>query len=151
MTRRSAALAALVLGCSGAQGASTLGPPPPEPPLPNGTMATAAMLTRTVESTGALGCGQTAWYSIALASTAPVTVTILGQAQESALGATASVDVVAANGIALGQVLIPVYARSPEWDPREQSFQPPLPGTYYLRVQEDPQSCQRLAFRLLIR
>lgn len=142
-------MCAIALGCAGSP--ATPLAQPSVVALPNGSMQTAAILTHTQEALGAIECGQTAWYSIALRDTAPVTVSVHGQAQENSLGATVNVSVVAPNGMALGEVLIPVFARSPEWDPREQAFMPPAAGTYYLRVQENPSGCQRLAFRLLIR
>ena len=120
-------------------------------PLPNGAMQTAQPLVPGEEITGSLGCGQVAWYRVGATSTRPVTIRILGQAQENALGATATLTVHAGEGTPLGQLLIPVFARAPNWDPREQPFAPPAPGVYFASVRLDPNGCQRVAFRLALR
>lgn len=121
-----------------------------EPQLPNSTMQTAQPLVPGEETTGALACGQVAWYRIACPDGRAMTMRIFGQAQENALGATATLTVVAPNGQAMGQLMIPVFARAPNWDPREQTFQPPAPGTFFARVQLDPNGCQRVGYRLSI-
>lgn len=114
-------------------------------------MQTAQPLVPGEETRGALACGQVAFYRIACPDGRPITLRILGQAEETALGATATLTVMAPTGQALGQMIIPVFARSPNWDPREQTFQPPAPGSYVARVQLDPDGCQRVAYRLSIR
>ena len=50
----------------------------------------------------------------------------------------------------LVEALIPVFARSPNWDPREQTFPPVPAGPYLARVTVDPNGCQRLAYRMII-
>lgn len=119
--------------------------------LPNSTMETAIPLVPGEETTGALGCGQVAWYRVSAPDTRPVVMHILGQAQENSLGATATLSVHAPQGQVLGQLLIPVFARAPNWDPREQPFAPPMPGAYFASVRLDPNGCQRVAYRLALR
>ncbi len=119
--------------------------------LPNGAMETAIPLVPGEEITGAIGCGQVAWYRVSMPDARPVTVHILGQAQENSLGATATLSVHAPQGQVLGQLLIPVFARAPNWDPREQPFAPPAPGAYFASVRLDPNGCQRVAYRLALR
>lgn len=119
--------------------------------LPNSTMETAIPLVPGEELTGALGCGQVAWYRVSAPDTRPVVMHILGQAQENSLGATATLSVHAPQGQVLGQLLIPVFARAPNWDPREQPFAPPMPGAYFASIRLDPNGCQRVAFRLALR
>ena len=122
-----------------------------EAPLPNGSMETARPMVPGEELTGVLGCGQVAWYRVSLPVMRPVSMHILGQAQENSLGATATLSVHLPQGQVLGQLLIPVFARSPNWDPREQPFAPPSPGAYFASVRLDPNGCQRVAFRLALR
>ncbi len=119
--------------------------------LPNSSMETAIPLVPGEETTGAIGCGQVAWYRVSMPDARPVTVHILGQAQENSLGATATLSVHAPQGQVLGQLLIPVFARAPNWDPREQPFAPPAPGAYFASVRLDPNGCQRVAYRLALR
>lgn len=121
-----------------------------EAPLPNGTPQTAQPLPLGVEVTGAIACGQVGWYRVEVPSQRPLRVTIHGQAQENALGATATLAVTAINGLELGNMMIPVFARSPNWDPRAQTFPPVPAGPYLARVSVDPNGCQRLAYRLMI-
>lgn len=121
-----------------------------EAPLPNSTPQTAQPLPLGVEVQGAIACGQVGWYRIEVPSQRPLRVTIHGQAQENALGATATLAVTAINGLELGNMMIPVFARSPNWDPREQTFPPVPAGPYLARVTVDPNGCQRLAYRLTI-
>jgi hypothetical protein len=145
---------ALVLGCAstGATQEATLEASiNDEAPLPNGSMETARPMVPGEELNGVLGCGQVAWYRVSLPDARPVTMHILGQAQENSLGATATLSVHAPQGQVLGQLLIPVFARSPNWDPREQPFAPPAPGVYFASVRLDPNGCQRVAFRLALR
>jgi hypothetical protein len=78
-------------------------------------------------------------------------MTVYGQGLESALGATATVTFVAPTGQEIGNMVLPIFARSPNWDPREQSFGPPMPGTYLARVTLDPNGCQRVNLRMLLR
>lgn len=122
-----------------------------EAPLPNGAMETAQPMVPGEELNGVLGCGQVAWYRVSMPDARPVTMHILGQAQENSLGATATLSVHAPQGQVLGQLLIPVFARSPNWDPREQPFAPPAPGVYFASVRLDPNGCQRVAYRLALR
>lgn len=122
-----------------------------EAPLPNGSMETARPMVPGEELDGVLGCGQVAWYRVSVPDARPVTMHILGQAQENSLGATATLSVHAPQGQVLGQLLIPVFARSPNWDPRAQPFAPPAPGVYFASVRLDPNGCQRVAFRLALR
>lgn len=122
-----------------------------EAALPNGSMETARPMVPGEELDGSIGCGQVAWYRLSMPDARPVTVHILGQAQENSLGATATLTVHAPQGQPLGQLLIPVFARSPNWDPREQPFAPPAPGVYFASVRLDPNGCQRVAFRLALR
>lgn len=119
--------------------------------LPNSAMETAIPLVPGEEITGAIGCGQVAWYRVSMPDARPVTMHILGQAQENSLGATATLSVHAPQGQVLGQLLIPVFARAPNWDPREQPFAPPAPGAYFASVRLDPNGCQRVAYRLALR
>ncbi len=119
--------------------------------LPNGSMETAQPMVPGEELSGVLGCGQVAWYRVSMPDVRPVTMHILGQAQENSLGATATLSVHLPQGQVLGQLLIPVFARSPNWDPREQPFAPPSPGAYFASVRLDPNGCQRVAFRLALR
>ncbi|MBL8601175.1 MAG: hypothetical protein JNK72_04570 [Myxococcales bacterium] len=151
-TLRSLGLAALLLGCV-APAPRTRAPlyAVADGPLPNSTLQTSIPLVPGEETMGALGCGQTAWFRIATPTVRPYIVSILGQAQENSLGATATLTVTDANGAAFGSLLIPVFARAPNWDPRQQPFVPPAPGSYYTRVTLDPNGCQRVAFRLSIR
>ncbi len=145
---------ALMLGCAstGATQEATLEASiNDEAPLPNGSMETARPMVPGEELTGVLGCGQVAWYRVSMPDARPVTMHILGQAQENSLGATATLSVHAPQGQVLGQLLIPVFARSPNWDPREQPFAPPAPGVYFASVRLDPNGCQRVAFRLALR
>lgn len=145
---------ALLLGCAttgATQEASLEASINDEAPLPNGSMETARPMVPGEELTGVLGCGQVAWYRVSMPDARPVTMHILGQAQENSLGATATLSVHAPQGQVLGQLLIPVFARSPNWDPREQPFAPPLPGVYFASVRLDPNGCQRVAFRLALR
>lgn len=144
----------LLLGCasSGAVQQATLeASTNEEAPLPNGSMETAQPLVPGEELHGVLGCGQVAWYRVSMPDARPVTMHILGQAQENSLGATATLSVHAPQGQVLGQLLIPVFARSPNWDPREQPFAAPAPGVYFASVRIDPNGCQRVAFRLALR
>ena len=76
---------------------------------------------------------------------------VFGQALENALGATATLAFVEPSGVELGRLMLPVFARSPNWDPREQHFIAPHPGTFYARVTLDPNGCQRVAYRLTLR
>ena len=122
-----------------------------EAPLPNGSMETARPMVPGEELNGVLGCGQVAWYRVSLPDTRPITMHILGQAQENSLGATATLSVHSIEGQVLGALLIPVFARSPNWDPRAQPFAPPAPGAYLASVRLDPNGCQRVAFRLALR
>ena len=122
----------------------------PEPQLPNSTPQTALPLPIGMEVTGQLGCGQVAWYQIILPDTRPLTMSVHGQALENALGATATLAFVEPAGLELGRLMLPVFARSPNWDPREQHFIPPHPGTFFARVTLDPNGCQRVAFRLTL-
>lgn len=121
-----------------------------EAPLPNGSPQTALPLPLGVEVQGAVGCGQVGWYRIEVPNQRALRVTIHGQAQENALGATATLTVTAINGLELGNMMIPVFARAPNWDPREQAFPPVPAGPYLARVNVDPNGCQRLAYRLTI-
>lgn len=121
-----------------------------EPPLPNGSPQTAQPLPLGTEIHGAIGCGQVGWYRIEVPNQRPLRVTIHGQAHENALGATATLAVTAMNGLELGRMMIPVFARSPNWDPREQTFPPVPPGPYLARVSVDPNGCQRLGYRMVI-
>lgn len=121
-----------------------------EAPLPNGSPQTALPLPLGREIDGAVACGQVAWYRIDVPSQRPLRATIHGQAQENALGATATLTVTAINGMELGSMMIPVFARSPNWDPREQTFPPVPAGPYLARVSVDPNGCQRLAYRMII-
>lgn len=123
----------------------------PEPPLPNGTAQTAIPLPVGIEVNGQFGCGQVGWYSLTLPDTRVLTMTVHGQALENALGATVSLGIGEPTGQPLGGMTLPVFARSPNWDPREQQFQPPHPGTYLVRVAVDPNGCQRVAMRLTLR
>ena len=141
-------LLSLLAACASSQSEGTLYQPQAEPQLPNATLQTAAPLTTGVETSGSLGCGQTAWYALPVLTAAPLTMHVYGQALENALGATATLTFVAPNGQELGQMILPVFARSPNWDPREQTFVPPIPGTYYARVTLDPNGCQRVGYRL---
>jgi hypothetical protein len=122
-----------------------------EPPLPNSTPQTAIPLPVGLEVNGQLGCGQVAWYALTLPETRVLTMTVYGQALENALGATVALAFVAPTGTELGRMTLPVFARSPNWDPREQQFAPPVPGTYLARVAVDPNGCQRVALRLMLR
>lgn len=122
-----------------------------EAPLPNGAMETAQPMVPGEELNGVLGCGQVAWYRVSMPDARPITMHILGQAQENSLGATATLSVHAPQGQVLGQLLIPVFARSPNWDPRAQPFAPPAPGVYFASVRLDPNGCQRVAYRLSLR
>lgn len=133
---------------AGATGSHTLDP---EPPLPNGTPQTAMALPVGLEVHGQLGCGQVAWYSLTLPETRIVTMNVHGQALENALGATVTLAFTLPTGQELGRMTLPVFARSPNWDPREQRFQPPAPGTYLVRASVDPNGCQRVALRLVLR
>lgn len=145
---------ALALGCAttGSVNDARLEPSTnDEAPLPNGAMETAQPLVPGEEINGILGCGQVAWYRVSMPDARPVTVHILGQAQENSLGATATLSVHGPQGQVLGNLLIPVFARSPNWDPREQPFAPPAPGAYFASVRLDPNGCQRVAFRLSLR
>jgi hypothetical protein len=147
-----ATLLLLPLGCATASGPAPVAFATPEAaPLPNATLATSIPLVPGEETTGALQCGQVAWYRIATPTVRPYVVTILGQAQENSLGATATLTVTDAAGRAFGNLLIPVFARAPNWDPRQQPFQPPAPGVYFARIQIDPNGCQRVSYRLSIR
>ncbi len=125
----------------------------PEPPLPNSTPQTAIALPVGLEVTGTIGCGQVAWYQVILPATRVVTMRTLGQALENALGATATVTFIdpTANMLELGHMVLPVFAQSPNWDPREQQFLPPHPGTYFARVTVDPNGCQRIGLRMTLR
>lgn len=123
----------------------------PEPPLPNGTPLTAIPLPTGLEVPGQLGCGQVAWYSLTLSDTRLVTMNVHGQALENALGATVTLAITVPTGQELGRLTLPVFARSPNWDPREQQFQPPAPGQYLIRAAVDPSGCQRVALRLMLR
>ena len=145
---------ALSLGCSttGATQNFTLESSPADgTPLPNGAMQSALPLVPGEEISGTLNCGQVAWYRVGATSQQPMTIRILGQAQENALGATATLTVHSDQGAALGELLIPVFSRAPNWDPREQPFAPPAPGVYFASVRLDPNGCQRVAFRLALR
>jgi hypothetical protein len=104
-----------------------------------------------IEVGGILGCGQVAWYRLIVTDARPITMTVLGQALESALGATATVTFVAPTGQELGNMVLPVFARAPNWDPREQSFAPPMPGAYLARVTLDANGCQRVHLRMTLR
>ncbi len=145
-------LAAFALGCAttGSQGPTDFATPEAAP-LPNATLATSIPLVPGEETTGALQCGQVAWYRIATPTVRPYVVSILGQAQENSLGATATLTVTDGAERPFGNLLIPVFARAPNWDPRQQPFQPPAPGAYYARIALDPNGCQRVAYRLSIR
>jgi hypothetical protein len=148
------ALGALGSGCATTRATSDAMLEPStneEAPLPNGSMQTARPMVPGEELTGILGCGQVAWYRLSMPDARPITVHILGQAQEHSLGATATLSVHAPTGEVMGQLLIPVFARSPNWDPREQPFAPPAPGVYFASVRLDPNGCQRVAFRLALR
>ena len=69
-----------------------------------------------------------------------------------AKGATATVTFIdpAMGNLELGNMVLPVFARAPNWDPREQQCMPPHPGTYYARVTVDPNGCQRIALRMTL-
>ncbi len=125
----------------------------PEPQLPNSTPQTAIPLPVGIEFNGSVGCGQTAWFQVILPETRVLTMYARGQALENALGATATVTFIdpAAGMAELGHMVLPVFAVSPNWDPREQQFLPPHPGTYYARVTVDPNGCQRLGLRMMLR
>jgi hypothetical protein len=123
----------------------------PEVSLPNGSPQTAAPLPLGIEVAGMLGCGQTAWYQVIAADSAVHTLTVHGQALENALGATVSIAFVDANSVEMGRMMLPVFARSPNWDPREQAFVAPHPGTYYARATVDPNGCQRVNLRVMLR
>ena len=89
-----ATLLLLPLGCATASGPAPVAFATPEAaPLPNATLATSIPLVPGEETTGALQCGQVAWYRIATPTVRPYVVTILGQAQENSLGATATLTV----------------------------------------------------------
>lgn len=144
--------ATAVLGCATTQTVQNAELPassPNEAPLPNGTAQSAEPLTPGIERDGSLGCGQSAWYRVTVPG-GNVVLRVLGQAQENALGATATLTVHALTGQPLGQMMIPVFARAPNWDPREESFTVPT-GTYLAEVRLDPNSCQRVAYRLSFR
>lgn len=125
---------------------------PAEPPLPNATPERAIPLPMGLEVSGSIGCGQVGWYSLILPASRPLTMRVWGQALENALGATATVTFIdpAMGNAVLGQMVLPVFARAPNWDPREQQFLPPHGGTYYARVTVDPNGCQRVALRLTL-
>lgn len=144
--------ATAMLGCattSTVQNAELPTSSAPEAPLPNGTAQAAEPLTPGIERDGSLGCGQSAWYRVTVPG-GNVTLRVLGQAQENSLGATATLTVHALTGQPLGEMMIPVFARAPNWDPREQSFMVPT-GTYLAEVRLDANSCQRVAYRLSFR
>jgi hypothetical protein len=126
--------------------------PSAEPPLPNSTPQTAVALPVGLEVTGSIGCGQVAWYQLIVPSPRVITMRAYGQALEHALGATATVTFIdpAMGNLELGNMVLPVFARAPNWDPREQQFMPPHPGTYYARVTVDPNGCQRVALRMTL-
>lgn len=145
---------AALLGCAstGANREATLeASSNEEASLPNGSMETAQPMVPGEEISGVLGCGQVAWYRLSMPDARPITMHVLGQAQENSLGATATLSVHAPQGQVVGQLLIPVFARSPNWDPRDQPFAPPAPGVYFASVRLDPNGCQRVAFRLALR
>ncbi|MFO0608948.1 MAG: hypothetical protein U0324_37625 [Polyangiales bacterium] len=123
----------------------------PEPQLPNSTPQTALPLPTGIEVSGQLGCGQVAWYSLTLPDTRVIAMNVYGQALENALGATVTLAITVPTGQELGRMTLPVFARSPNWDPREQQFQPPAPGQYFVRAAVDPNGCQRVAMRLMLR
>lgn len=151
MKRALALLSLLSFAACATTGATPTYAVEPEPQLPNSTPQTAVPLPTGLEVSGQLGCGQVAWYSITLPETRVLTMTVHGQALENALGATVSLAFTAANGMELGRMTLPIFARSPNWDPREQQFQPPAPGTYLVRAAVDPNGCQRVAMRLMLR
>jgi len=142
---------ALAAGCATSGSAPVAFATPEVAPLPNNSPANSIPLVPGEETTGALQCGQVAWFRIATPTVRPYVVSILGQAQENSLGATATLTVTDAAARPFGNLLIPVFARAPNWDPREQPFQPPAPGVYFARIALDPNGCQRVAFRLSIR
>jgi hypothetical protein len=151
--RRALAAGLLLASCATTTGVYDGTTTTPEPQLPNSTPQTAVPLPVGLEVQGTFGCGQVAWFSITLPETRVLTMRVLGQALENALGATATVAFIdpAANMTELGNMVLPVFARSPNWDPREQQFLPPHPGTYYARVTVDPNGCQRIGLRMTLR
>lgn len=154
MNARIALLASLALAsCATTTGVTDGVVTTPEPQLPNSTPQTAVPLPVGIEVTGSIGCGQTAWFQVILPETRMLTMYARGQALENALGATATVTFIdpAAGMTELGHMVLPVFAVSPNWDPREQQFLPPHPGTYYARVTVDPNGCQRIAMRMTLR
>ena len=149
--RTSSLLAALLLGCASSTQNAVIENGMEEPALPNGSPQTALPMPLGTEVHGSIACGQVGWYRIDVPSQRPLRATIHGQAQENALGATATLSVTAMNGMELGRMMIPVFARSPNWDPREQTFPPVPAGPYLARVSVDPNGCQRVAYRMIIR